>query len=149
MGNICRSPAAEAVMKHLIDNEELTSKIECDSAGTISFHTGEPPDHRMHTAAQNRNIQTGGQARQIQKSDYNEFDLILTMDEDNYHNVQSMAPPTSYTAEIKKFCNFISESNETEIPDPYYGGSKGFEIVLDLLEDGCSSLLEYVRKKTK
>ena len=147
MGNICRSPAAEAVMKQLIENEGLTMKIECDSAGTISYHTGDAPDHRMHTAAQNRNIITGGSARQINKSDYKEFNLILTMDEDNYNNVLHMAPSANYSSEIKKFCDFISDPTITEIPDPYYGGAQGFEEVLDLLEDGCSSLLKYAREK--
>ena len=74
-------------MRHVVESEGLGEKIECDSAGTISFHTGEPPDHRMHAAAQNRNIITEGQARQINEADYNEFDLILTMDEDNYQPI--------------------------------------------------------------
>ena len=92
MGNICRSPAGEAVMRHVVESEGLGEKIECDSAGTISFHTGEPPDHRMHAAAQNRNIITGGQARQINEADYNEFDLILTMDEDSAGSAADDSP---------------------------------------------------------
>ncbi|MDD9867528.1 MAG: low molecular weight phosphotyrosine protein phosphatase, partial [Verrucomicrobiales bacterium] len=114
MGNICRSPAGEAVMRHVVENEGLAEQIECDSAGTISFHTGNPPDHRMHAAAQNRNIKTGGQARQINQADYNEFDLILTMDEDNYQNVLNMAPAGKYSAEIKRFCDFVAESTANE-----------------------------------
>ena len=147
MGNICRSPAAEAVMKQFVKNEGLDMQIECDSAGTISYHTGNSPDHRMHIAAQNRNITTGGQARQINIKDYEEFDLILTMDNDNYKNVLSMAPAARYTAEIKKFCDFLIGSPATEVPDPYYGGVEGFEEVLDLLEDGCVSLIQYARNK--
>ena len=81
MGNICRSPAGEAVMRHLVEAEGLANRIHCDSAGTIAFHTGNPPDHRMHAAAANRNINTGGQARQICNDDYHSFDLILTMDD--------------------------------------------------------------------
>lgn len=149
MGNICRSPAAEAVMKQLIANEGLTMEIECDSAGTISYHTGDSPDHRMHKAAQNRNIITNGSARQINDTDYNHFNLILTMDEDNYNNVLNMSPSANCSSEIKKFCDFIADPTITEIPDPYYGGAKGFEEVLDLLEDGCLSLLEYARTKIK
>ena len=147
MGNICRSPAAEAVMKRLIEDEGLIKKIKCDSAGTISYHTGDSPDPRMHAAAANRNINTGGYARQINKNDYKNFNLIITMDEDNYKNVLSMAPPKNFSAEIKKFCNFINAPSKTEIPDPYYGGDQGFEEVLDLLEEGCSSLIEYARSK--
>ena len=147
MGNICRSPAAEAVMKRFIEDEGLTKQITCDSAGTISYHTGDSPDPRMHAAAESRNIKTGGYARQIYKNDYNNFSLILTMDEDNYKNVLSMSPPNNYSAEIKKFCDFISAPSKTEIPDPYYGGDQGFEEVLDLLEEGCSSLIEYARSK--
>ena len=147
MGNICRSPAGEAVMRDVVESEGLSSQIQCDSAGTISFHTGNPPDHRMHAAAQNRDIITEGQARQINQADYNEFDLILTMDEDNYRNVLNLAPDGEFSAEIKRFCDFVTESTANEVPDPYYGGAQGFETVLDLLEDGCASLLEHVREK--
>ena len=147
MGNICRSPAAEAVMKQFVKNEGLNMQIECDSAGTISYHTGNSPDHRMHIAAQNRNITTGGQARQININDYEEFDLILTMDTDNYKNVISMAPAAKYNAEIKNFCDFLTDSTVIEVQDPYYGGAEGFEEVLDLLEDGCFSLIQYARNK--
>ena len=111
MGNICRSPAGEAVMRHVVENEGLAEQIECDSAGTISFHTGNPPDHRMHAAAQNRNIKTGGQARQINQADYNEFDLILTMDEDNYQNVLNMAR-RSIGDRLR-----VTESTANEVPD--------------------------------
>ncbi|MED6325726.1 MAG: low molecular weight protein-tyrosine-phosphatase, partial [Verrucomicrobiota bacterium] len=142
-----RSPAGEAVMRDVVESEGLSGQIQCDSAGTISFHTGNPPDHRMHAAAQNRDINTGGQARQINQADYNEFDLILTMDEDNYRNVLNMAPAGEYSAEIKRFCDFVTKSTANEVPDPYYGGAQGFETVLDLLEDGCASLLEHVREK--
>ena len=145
MGNICRSPAGEAVMRHIVESEGLADQIECDSAGTISYHTGEPPDHRMHAAAQNRGVITGGQARQINQADYNDFDLILTMDEDNYQNVLNKAPGGDYSAEIKRFCDFVTESNAKEVPDPYYGGAKGFDTVLDVVEDGCASLLENIR----
>ena len=99
----------------------------------------------MHAAAQNRGVITGGQARQINQADYNDFDIILTMDEDNYQNVLNKAPGGDYSAEIKRFCDFVTESTAKEVPDPYYGGAKGFDTVLDLLEDGCASLLEDIR----
>ena len=147
MGNICRSPAGEAVMRHLIEVEGLADRIECDSAGTIAFHTGNPPDHRMQAAAANRNINTGGQARQICDDDYRSFDMILTMDDENLLNVRNMAPTGDSPAEIRPFCDFVTGSTATEVPDPYYGGPKGFETVLDLLEDGCTSLLEHIRNQ--
>jgi protein-tyrosine phosphatase len=147
MGNICRSPAGEAVMRHLVEAEGLAGRVECDSAGTIAFHTGNPPDHRMHSAAAGRGITTNGQARQICDDDYHSFDLILTMDDENLVNVRNMAPAGESPAQIRPFCDFVTDSTATEVPDPYYGGSKGFETVLDLLEDGCASLLEHVRSQ--
>jgi protein-tyrosine phosphatase len=147
MGNICRSPAGEAVMRHLVEAEGLANRIHCDSAGTIAFHTGNPPDHRMHAAAANRNINTGGQARQICNDDYHSFDLILTMDDENLMNVRNMAPAGEYSAVVRPFCDFVTGSTATEVPDPYYGGQKGFETVLDLLENGCANLLEHARSQ--
>ena len=131
-------------MRHLVEAEGLADRIECDSAGTIAFHTGNPPDHRMHAAAANRDINTGGQARQICDDDYHSFHMILTMDDENLVNVRNMAPAENYPAEVRPFCDFVTGSTATEVPDPYYGGPKGFEMVLDLLEDGCASLLEHV-----
>ena len=147
MGNICRSPAAEAVMRRLIEADGLAKRIECDSAGTISFHTGNPPDTRMREAAARRGIRTGGQARQIRANDYRSFDMILTMDDENLENVLSMAPAGDYPAEIRPFCHFVTGSTATEVPDPYYGGAQGFETVLDLLEDGCVNLLEHAQSQ--
>ena len=134
-------------MRHLVEAEGLAERIECDSVGTIAFHTGNPPDHRMHTAAANRGINTGGQARQICDDDYHSFDMILTMDNENLVNVRNMAPAGECLAKVRPFCDFVTESTATEVPDPYYGGPKGFETVLDLLEDGCASLLEHVRNQ--
>ena len=145
MGNICRSPAGEAVMRHLIEVEGLADRIECDSAGTIAFHTGNPPDHRMHAAAANRNINTGGQARQICDDDYRSFDMILTMDDENLLNVRNMAPTGESPAEVRPFCDFVTGSTATEVPDPYYGGEDGFEHVLDLIHDASAGLLDEIR----
>ena len=125
MGNICRSPAGDAVMRQLIEDRGLNDQIECDSAGTIAFHTGNPPDKRMHAAAKNRGINTGGQARQICDDDYYLFDLILAMDNENLENIRSMAPVGDYPAEVRPFCHFVTGSTATEVPDPYYGGAQG------------------------
>ena len=147
MGNICRSPAGEAVMRHLIEAGGLADQINCASAGTIAFHTGNPPDQRMHTAAKTRGINTGGRARQIGNDDYYLFDLILTMDDETLENIRSMAPASVYPAEVRPFCHFVTGNNATEVPDPYYGGAQGFETVLDLLEDGCVNLLEHAQSQ--
>lgn len=147
MGNICRSPAAEGVFQSLIDQEDLNSEISCDSAGTISFHTGNPADKRMRATASKRNIDLTSRARQIRKEDFNEFDLILTMDDENYENVIRIAPDEKSKKRVKKFCTYCTEHEDREVPDPYYGGIDGFEHVLDLLEDGCSNLLNELKSK--
>lgn len=145
MGNICRSPAGENVMRHLVKDTELESKIELDSAGTINFHTGKSPDSRMQEAATNRSIPMVGRARQVTAQDFETFDWILAMDEDNYHDLQAIQEGVSNPrAELRLFCDFCTEHSESEVPDPYYGGAEGFETVLDLLEDGCAGFLKEI-----
>ena len=134
-------------MRHLVEAEGLADQIECDSAGTIAFHTGNPPDHRMHAAAANRDINTGGQARQICNDDYRSFDMILTMDDENLVNVRNMAPAGEWTAEVRPFCYFVTGSTATEGPAPYYGGTEGFETERDLLEEARASLLGHRRSE--
>ncbi len=137
MGNICRSPAGEAVLRHLAPHT-----FEIDSAGTIGYHTGNPPDERMHRAAATRGIATGGAARQITSEDLRTFDLILTMDPDNRAYVDALASKTTdATAKIHDFVEYCTEHDVPEVPDPYYGGAEGFEHVLDLLEDGCAEII--------
>lgn len=145
MGNICRSPAAEGVMNHLIQEENLERQIECDSAGTIHFHAGNPPDRRMRAAAENRGIRLTSRARQITRNDLDDFDLILTMDEDNFAYVTALDPTSEHRSKIKRFCSYCTAHTDTEVPDPYYGGDAGFEHVLDMLEDGCAHLLQELR----
>jgi len=147
MGNICRSPAAEGTFRNLVNQEELDKAIICDSAGTIDYHTGAAPDTRMRTAARDRGIQVAGAARQIAPEDLDTFDLILCMDADNHEYVESLYGGKERNAKLRMFCEFVSDSDAREVPDPYYGGHDGFDDVMDLLEDGCSNLLEYVRKK--
>lgn len=145
MGNICRSPAGEGVLQHLIDAEGLGDRIGCDSAGTIGYHAGDPADRRMTAAAAQRGITLTSRARQVRREDLELFDLILTMDEENYYNVCSLARSGAETAKIRRFCEFCREHPDKEVPDPYYGGDRGFEHVLDLLEDGCRQVLEFAR----
>jgi len=144
-GNICRSPAAECTFRKLLEDKGLANKISCDSAGTISSHQGNPPDARMRQAAESRDIPIKGSARMINDKDYHDADLILTMDNFNFSEVSNLAPDPALKKKIRPFCDFVS-SEDKEVPDPYYGGSAGFEKVLDLLEDGCVHLLNHIQK---
>ena len=143
MGNICRSPAAEACFRHTLEAEGLSDEIDCDSAGTIDAHIGNPPDKRMIEAAWDRGIEIKGSARQIEAEDLDRFDLILAMDRDNYESILSLDPKRAHSQKIKLFCEFATSCDEEEVPDPYYGGPEGFETVMDLLEDGCSGIVEH------
>ena len=142
MGNICRSPAAENVMRHLLEKQGLSHAFELDSAGTIRYHAGNPPDRRMTEAARARGMEMQGRARQVEGADLERFDWILVMDRDNLNDVQIMASHHAKgDARVAMFCDFCDEHEEEEVPDPYYGGPEGFEKVLDLLEDGCRGLI--------
>ncbi|NEQ21266.1 MAG: low molecular weight phosphotyrosine protein phosphatase [Microcoleus sp. SIO2G3] len=146
LGNICRSPSAENIMNHLIEQSGLGDSIICDSAGTGGYHIGSPPDQRMATAAALRVIELKGQARQFQKSDFENFDLILAMDRENYQDILSLDRAGKYKDKVRLMCDFASHHREREVPDPYYGGTEGFNKVIDLLLDACEGLLQYVVK---
>jgi protein-tyrosine phosphatase len=141
LGNICRSPAAENIMNHLVAQAGLSSQIECDSAGTANYHTGKSPDRRMQAAAANRNIPMIGKARQFTTADFTAFDLILAMDRENYHNILALDPQRQYRDKVKLMCDFATRHPDKEVPDPYYGGAEGFDYVIDLLLDACSGLM--------
>jgi protein-tyrosine phosphatase len=145
LGNICRSPSAENIMKHLVEEAGLSGRITCDSAGTASYHIGSPPDRRMSVAAGKRGIKMEGQGRQFEGHDFQNFDLILAMDEDNYRGIQSLDPKGKYQAKVRMMCEFAKEHGDREVPDPYYGGPEGFDYVIDLLMDACGGLLEEIR----
>ncbi|MGF1479208.1 MAG: low molecular weight protein-tyrosine-phosphatase [Cyanophyceae cyanobacterium] len=147
LGNICRSPSAENIMNYLIEQADLQDQIICDSAGTSDYHIGSPPDRRMQYAAAQRGIQLRGEARQIQAADFAEFDLILAMDRENYHNILGLAPSRSDWHKVKLMGDFASHHPEQEVPDPYYGGPEGFDRVIDLLLDACGGLLNYIRSE--
>ncbi|HEY9667541.1 MAG TPA: low molecular weight protein-tyrosine-phosphatase [Coleofasciculaceae cyanobacterium] len=149
LGNICRSPSAENIMNHLIQQADLSDSIICDSAGTGGYHIGSPPDRRMAAAAKRRGIELRGQARQFQASDFENFDLILAMDRENYWDILSLDPREKYRDKVKLMCDFATEHNEREVPDPYYGGPEGFDKVIDLLLDACEGLLQHVVKTYK
>ena len=146
-GNICRSPAAEATFRKVVKNEGLQDKITIDSAGTISSHQGNPPDSRMTAAARNRNLTIQGSARKVNALDFEKADMLVTMDHFNFQNYQNSHP--TQRLKTRSFLFVILCSNDAEVPDPYYGGASGFEKVLDLLEDGCVSLLEHIETELK
>ncbi|MCC5618567.1 low molecular weight phosphotyrosine protein phosphatase [Nostoc sp. CHAB 5836] len=146
LGNICRSPSAENIMNHLIEQAGLSEHILCDSAGTSSYHIGSPPDRRMSVAAATKlGIKLRGQARQFQKSDFQDFDLILAMDQENYENILTLDQTKQYRHKVRLMCEFCSRHTLTDVPDPYYGGQEGFNQVVDLLIDACEGLLIKVR----
>ncbi len=144
LGNICRSPSAENIMNHLIQEANLTTKITCDSAGTSGYHVGAIPDRRMNDAALKRGLDLQGQSRQLKSSDLQNFDLILAMDRENYHDILYLDREGKYEAKVRLICDFAKNKTDKEIPDPYYGGQDGFDYAIDLLFDACSGLLEYV-----
>lgn len=129
-------------MRHLLKAEGIDGQLELDSCGTIGLHHGNPPDSRMTAAARARGIPSLGSARQICKEDLDEFDLVLAMDEDNFRDIRALGEGS---ASVRKFCEFCTRHDHTDVPDPYYGGADGFELVLDLLEDGCSEIIRQLR----
>ena len=146
LGNICRSPAAEAIFISLIEKKGLTDGFIVDSAGTGSWHVGKKADSRMRIAAERRDINISSRARQITGKDFHKFNYILTMDDSNFRNIQDLKNKTSSAgfASIKKIQDFRSVFNEIEVPDPYFGGDEGFDYVLDILEDSVNGFLESI-----
>ncbi len=146
-GNICRSPSAEAIMKHIVEKENLTDLIHCDSAGIIGYHEGENADARMMQHAKKRNYNLTSISRPVVMQDFDNFDYIIGMDKSNIIALMRKAPDEKSKSKIKLMTDYCSTHNYTHVPDPYYGGSAGFELVLDLLEDACLNLLEEVKTK--
>ncbi len=148
LGNICRSPAADNVFRHLVEEAGLSDHFEIDSAGTIDFHRGKGPDQRMIRAAQARGIVMTGQSRPVVPEDFLHFDFILAMDKSNLADLQQIRDRVEApTATLQLFCDYCESFNHEEVPDPYYGGDEGFEEVLDLVTDGSEILLAACRRK--
>lgn len=131
-------------MNHLIQERRLSDRIVCDSAGTSSYHIGSSPDRRMTAAAQRRDINLDGQARQFTTSDFKAFDLILAMDKENYRDILRLDATGQYQDKVRLMCSFCTQHDDEEVPDPYYGGPEGFNYVIDLLLDACEGLLDSV-----
>ncbi len=147
MGNICRSPSAEAVMKKVVADAGLQDWIEIDSAGTLGYHAGELADSRMRTHASRRGYVLDSISRQVKTDDFYNFDMIIGMDDHNISELKRKAPDWDSVQKIHKMTDFSTDKTHDHVPDPYYGGDSGFELVLDILEDSCQGLLEYLKKE--
>jgi protein-tyrosine phosphatase len=145
LGNICRSPLAQGVFEGVLRREGLEGEVYVDSAGTGAWHVGSPPDERALSAASLRGVDLSSQrARRITPEDCQNFDYVLTMDEENYQTVAALCQGR---AVVRPFLEFAADSPEREVPDPYYGGADGFERVLDLVEEASEGLLEDIRER--
>ncbi len=146
-GNICRSPAAEAICKKLAELQGIGHRLEIDSAGTGSWHVGDSADRRMQSHANKRGYHLDSVSRKINpRTDFENFDLIIAMDNSNVRDLRALTRDSGYLSKIHRMTDFAVTSAYSEIPDPYYGGDEGFELVLDLLEESCRGLLEKIMK---
>jgi len=148
MGNICRSPTAGGVFRQKVVDHHLGHAVHVDSAGTHNYHPGSPPDARSQAAAARRGYDLSAlRARQVVAADYAAFDLILAMDWDNLALLQDDCPP-EHQHKLRRLTEFCQQQNSPVVPDPYYGGERGFEQVLDLVEDACEGLIRHVRQRS-
>jgi protein-tyrosine phosphatase len=146
MGNICRSPTAEGVFTKLVKNHNLQDHFVIDSAGTHAYHIGKEPDLRSQSAALERGIDLSDlRARKVDCQDFEDFDFLLAMDDDNYSILIDISP-VQYHAKIKYFLDYAPHLNERQVPDPYYGGQYGFERVLDMIEEASAGFLKAVQE---
>ncbi len=147
LGNICRSPSAEAVMKSIVDKEGLGHLFFIDSAGVAAYHSGEPADARMKQHAQKRGYELTSISRKVNAGvDFDAFDYIIAMDDQNLLDLKAVAPSKDGLKKISKITDYATSTCYKIIPDPYYGGYEGFELVLDLLEESCSGLLLQLKR---
>jgi protein-tyrosine phosphatase len=150
MGNICRSPTADAVFRHLVKEAGVDHLIHVDSAGTHAYHIGNPPDHRAQNTALQRGYKMHDlRARAVQPNDFEEFDYILAMDKENLSLLQQRSPQ-QHINKIQLFMQYSTQVNpDVEVPDPYFGGHQGFELVLDMVEEASQGLLAHLRNNKK
>ena len=150
LGNICRSPAAEEIFRTQVARQALSDSIAADSAGTYSGHAGNLPDPRMRRAAARRGYELTHRARPLREADFERFDRIVVMDDNNYETAHRLAPSRELAGKIHRMTEFCRHSPQWDhVPDPYYEGHEGFELVLDLLEDACEGLLDDLKNPTR
>ena len=147
LGNICRSPTADGVLQTMVSQEGMNDQVEVDSAGTSGWHIGEPPDSRTTQAAKARGYELSTlRGRQVEQKDFLRFDYILAMDQSNLDELHQLRP-SDYEGHLGLFLEFGQQQDYREVPDPYYGGAKGFDLVLDLVEDACRGLLMHIKNR--
>lgn len=145
LGNICRSPTGEGLLRHVLAERGLSGEIEVDSAGTGAWHVGDGPDARMTRAAAGRGYRLEGAARQVTAEDFRRFDLVVAMDRQNLADLEEIAPPASARrGELRLFSSFLPAGAPEDVPDPYYGGGDGFERVIDMVEEGCEAIVDHL-----
>ncbi len=145
LGNICRSPTAEGVFRALVKSEALDGEISCDSAGTGAWHVGQAPDKRMTATALRRGVDLRDlRARQAVAADFDRFDYVIAMDQENKANLSRICP-AGMEHKLFRFLEFAPQSARREVPDPYYGGPEGFDLVVDLIEEASRGLLADIR----
>ncbi|MDR3705650.1 MAG: low molecular weight phosphotyrosine protein phosphatase [Paludibacteraceae bacterium] len=149
LGNICRSPMAEAIMKKIIDNNNLSGSFTIDSAGIQNYHQGQMPDQRMQQHAFARGYLLNHHARQVTSLDFEAFDLIIGMDDSNINSLEQKASTLEDKQKIRRIADFFTNKEIDHVPDPYYGGAQGFDLVIDLLENGCNNLLKSLHEETE
>ena len=145
LGNICRSPAAEGIFKQLIANEKLDGQFHIDSAGLLDYHEGENYDSRMIKHAAKRGFNLEGTSRPFLSEDFKKFDVIIAMDNEVFETILGLDIEKESVSKVFKMTDFCSKKDYDEVPDPYYLGADGFELVLDILEDACKGLLEKLK----
>ena len=149
LGNICRSPSGEGIFKHLVKEKGLENKYFIDSAGTGGWHIGDLPDRRMRSHGERRGYRFDSRARKFTVDDFDRFDYILAMDDNNYYDILELSPDIESGRKVHRMADFLQHLTHDHIPDPYYSGAEGFELVLDLLEDACDGLLKEIEAQNE
>jgi protein-tyrosine phosphatase len=147
MGNICRSPLAESVFRHLVRSRGMEDRFEIDSAGTSGYHAGDPPDPRSVATARSRGVEVTGASRPVSKRDLHEFDYVIVMDAENRSHIDRLRATVGGTARVHRLREWDPERSGLDVPDPYYGGARGFDDVHDMVERSCEGLLDHILKQ--
>ena len=142
LGNICRSPSAEGIMKKMLKERGLENQFHIDSAGILNYHEGELPDSRMRAHAIQRGYDLNSRSRPVRYDDFSDFDLIIGMDDRNISDLKKLAPDSNSLEKIHRMTDYCLNFDIDHVPDPYYGGAEGFKLILDILEDACEGLIK-------